>query len=95
LCSKIHYVVNPNDAYPKNFSGHLRAALKNGADREFRQPHMRGGAQEPLATAELEAKFIDNAVYGGWSPTRAERLVRWSHGFFDEPTVGSLEEVRS
>jgi len=33
--------------YPKNFTGHIRAVLKDGRVVEERQPHMRGGAQEP------------------------------------------------
>ena len=36
--------INPADEYPRNFSGHLRATLRDGSTREYRQPHMRGGA---------------------------------------------------
>jgi 2-methylcitrate dehydratase PrpD len=41
LASKIRYQINPADEYPKNFTGHLRARLRDGTAREFRQPHMR------------------------------------------------------
>ena len=50
-----------DDEYPRNFTGHLRATLTDGSEREFRQPHMRGGAHAPLSAAELESKFMDNA----------------------------------
>ena len=56
----------PQDEYPRNFSGHLRVTLKDGSAREYRQPHLRGGAQAPLSVAELETKFMDNARSGGW-----------------------------
>jgi 2-methylcitrate dehydratase PrpD len=44
LASKIRYIINPDDEYPRNFAGHLRATLRDGSERELRQPHMRGGA---------------------------------------------------
>ncbi|HVH28314.1 MAG TPA: MmgE/PrpD family protein, partial [Vicinamibacterales bacterium] len=73
LAAKIRYQINPKDEYPRKFSGHLRAALVDGTEREFRQPHLRGGEQEPLSGAELEKKFLNNAIHGGWSPALAER----------------------
>ena len=33
---------------PNNFTGHIRATLRDGSVIEERQPHMRGGAHEPL-----------------------------------------------
>ena len=51
LASKIRYRINPDDEYPRNFTGHLRATLRDGSEREFRQPYMRGGAHAPLTIA--------------------------------------------
>ena len=67
---EIRYRINPADEYPRNFSGHLRATLRDGSTREYRQPHMRGGAREPLGDDEVRAKFLDNAVHGGLSQGR-------------------------
>lgn len=75
LAAKISYVINPNDPYPKNFVGHIRATLKDGAVREVRKPHMRGGAHEPLTAADILTKFHDNARFGGWPRARAEALA--------------------
>lgn len=72
LAAKISFVINPDDPYPDQFVGHLQATLKNGETRVVRQGYMRGGAQAPMSIAELETKFIDNAIYGGWSATEAE-----------------------
>jgi 2-methylcitrate dehydratase PrpD len=76
LAAKVSYVVDPNNEYPKNFTGHIRAMLKDGSVREVRKPHMRGGAHEPLSEAEIRTKFFDNADYGGWEKSRAEALAR-------------------
>ena len=77
LAAKISYVVDPNNEYPRNFTGHIRATLKNGSVREVRRPHMRGGAYEPLSAAEIHDKFVDNALYGGFDKVRAEALAAW------------------
>jgi len=95
LAAKIRYTINPNDEYPRNFTGHLRATLNDGSQREFRQPYMRGGAHAPLATSELEAKFMDNALFGGWSRATAERLLRVSADVFSHLRLDALAEFRS
>jgi 2-methylcitrate dehydratase PrpD len=95
LASKIRYIINPADEYPRNYSGHLRATLKDGSQREFRQPHMRGGAHAPLTEAEIEAKFMDNARYGGWSREMAERFLLVSRHTFADTTLDVLKEFRS
>lgn len=75
LAAKVYYVVNPNDEYPRNFSGHIKATLKDGSVRETRQPHMRGGAHEPLSAADILRKFHDNAGFGGWTRERADMVA--------------------
>ena len=72
LAQKIHYVVNPANPYPRAYTGHLRARLKTGKVVEDRQPHLRGGAQEPLSLAEIERKFYANAAFGAWPREKAE-----------------------
>ena len=75
LAAKVSYVIDPNDEYPRNFTGHIRAALKDGTVREVHKPHMRGGAHEPLTKDEILTKFRDNARFGGWPRTRADGLA--------------------
>ncbi|MDE2475012.1 MAG: MmgE/PrpD family protein, partial [Alphaproteobacteria bacterium] len=75
LAAKISYIIDPDNPYPANFTGHIRAVLKNGSVREVHRSHMRGGAHEPLTAAEIAAKFHDNARFGGWSEQRAGRLA--------------------
>lgn len=74
LAARISYEIDPDDEYPRNFTGHLRATLKDGSVREIRQPHMRGGAREPLSDAELVAKFTANVLFGGGDTATAGAL---------------------
>jgi 2-methylcitrate dehydratase PrpD len=85
LSSKVRYEVNPNDPYPKAYTGHVRMTLKDGRVFEERQPHIRGGAQEPLTRAEIEAKFRGNCEHGGWTADRAQRFLDGVPGFFRAP----------
>jgi 2-methylcitrate dehydratase PrpD len=72
LAGKISYKINPDDPYPDQFIGHLRATLKSGEVREVKQGYMRGGKHAPMSLEELQTKFVDNAVYGGWTAAQAE-----------------------
>jgi 2-methylcitrate dehydratase PrpD len=75
LAAKVSYVIDPADEYPRNFTGHVRARLSDGTEREMRQPHMRGGAREPLGDADILAKYRDNCRFGGWSARRAQDVL--------------------
>ena len=44
--------------------------MRDGSIIEERQPHMRGGAHEPLIRADIENKFLLNARHGGWDDAR-------------------------
>jgi len=95
LASKIRYSINPHDEYPRNFTGHLRAMLKDGSHREVRRPHMRGGIHAPLSSEELDAKFLDNVLYGGWSREQGDGFRALSRSVFSHPTLDALMEFRS
>jgi 2-methylcitrate dehydratase PrpD len=75
LAGKVSYVINPDDPYPRNFTGHVRATLKDGSVREIRRAHMRGGQHEPLTDQDIRDKFLDNARFGGWSEDKAKAVA--------------------
>ncbi len=75
LAAKICYVVDPDNPYPNAFTGHIRAVLNDGRVIEERQPHFRGGANEPLTRADIEEKFALNVLHGGWSDARAKAAL--------------------
>jgi 2-methylcitrate dehydratase PrpD len=85
VASRVGYRVNPADPYPDEYTGHVRATLKDGRVVEERQPHLRGGQREPLARAELEEKFRGNCSHGGWSAELAERWLAFARGAFAAP----------
>jgi 2-methylcitrate dehydratase PrpD len=80
LSAKVQYVVDPNNPYPKAYTGHVRMTLKDGRVFEERQGHIRGGAQEPLTRAEIEDKFRRNCAFGGWSEAQINAFLAAAPG---------------
>ena len=76
LAAKVRYVVDPKNPYPNAFTGHIRAVLKDGRVVEERQPHFRGGANEPLTREDIAEKFMLNARHGGWDEARAKAALK-------------------
>ncbi len=85
LAGKVRFQIDPANSYPKNFTGHIRATLRDGTVVEERQPYMRGGAQEPLTRADIEQKFLLNCAHGGWSAARASEALKLIGGLFKGP----------
>src|SRR5262249_8659886 len=75
LAGKVRYQTAPNNPSPKTSPGHIRATLNDGRVIEERQPHMRGGAHEPLTRGDIEDKFVLNAAHGGWNAARAKQAL--------------------
>ncbi len=83
LAAKVRYRIDPDNPYPHNYTGHIRAVLRDGAIVEERQPHLRGGAHEPLARRDIEEKFRLNARHGGWPPDRIDAALSLARDFYD------------
>ena len=85
LAAKVRYRIDPDNPYPKAFTGHIRATLNDGTVVEERQPHFRGGANEPLTRADIEEKFALNASHGGWDAARAKAALSLLTKFYQGP----------
>ena len=85
LAAKVGYVIDPDSEYPHNYTGHIRVELRDGQVIEERQPHLRGGAREPLSAADIEAKFRLNVTYGGWSERQATAAMALAQQLFTRP----------
>jgi 2-methylcitrate dehydratase PrpD len=83
FAEKIRYEIDANNPYPRNYTGHIRAVLRDGRVVEERQPHLRGGANEPLSSGDVEEKFMLNARYGGWSEKQAEAARAFARKLYD------------
>jgi 2-methylcitrate dehydratase PrpD len=56
LAAKVRYTVDPDNPYPRQFTGHMRVTLKSGQVREASQGYFRGGREAPMSAEALEAK---------------------------------------
>jgi 2-methylcitrate dehydratase PrpD len=83
LMSKVRYQIDPKNPYPKNFTGHIRAILRDGRVIEERQPHLRGGAHEPMSRKDIEEKFALNACHGGYDAVRAQAALKLAGSLFN------------
>jgi 2-methylcitrate dehydratase PrpD len=82
VAAKVRYVVDPDNPYPNNFTGHIRAVMCDGSEIEERQPHIRGGAHEPLSRADIAEKFALCARHGGWDKPRIAAALRLARGLY-------------
>ncbi|MGB6539130.1 MAG: MmgE/PrpD family protein, partial [Xanthobacteraceae bacterium] len=87
LAQRVRYRIDPQNPYPKNFTGHIRATLRDGSALEERQPYMRGGTKAPLTRDDIEQKFLLNARHGGWSAEQAAAALALLGSLFDGPLV--------
>jgi len=87
LAAKVRYEIDPQNPYPANYTGHIRAVLRGGRIVEERQPHLRGGGREPLGRVEIEDKFSRNARHGGWRDEQVAAALALAGTLYD----GTLE----
>ncbi|AOB32684.1 2-methylcitrate dehydratase [Bordetella sp. H567] len=88
VASKVTYVVDPANPYPRQFTGHVRVKMADGSVHEFRQGYFKGGAEHPLSDEDLARKFEANCAYGGLSEADARALLAHIDSVFDQATVG-------
>jgi 2-methylcitrate dehydratase PrpD len=89
LAAKISYRIDPDNPYPKAFTGHLLATLADGRTVEFAQRHMRGGMEDPLNDDELFRKSRENMLHGGWDVDRADEALDWVPGVLGGSTISA------
>jgi hypothetical protein len=56
---------------------------------------MRGGARDPLSQRELHEKFVDNALFGGWSVGGAAAFEDLLPEIFALPRLDRVKDFRS
>lgn len=90
LAAKVHYEIDPNDEYPRNYTGRLTVALADGTRLSADQPCLRGGRGAPLDDDEIVRKFNANTAFGGWAPERSEGLASYCNSLFDRTDLTGL-----
>jgi 2-methylcitrate dehydratase PrpD len=76
LTTKVKFVIDPQNPYPNNYTGHIRATLNDGRVVEERQPYLRGGAQAPLTRQDVIDKFLLNTEHGDWTKTQSDAALK-------------------
>jgi hypothetical protein len=79
----VKFVIDPDNPYPNNYTGHVRATLHDGSVVEDRQPYLRGGVQEPLTRQDVTDKFLLNAEHGGWSAVQSDAALKLMAGLYN------------
>ena len=87
LASKVSYIIDPANPYPKQFTGHLRVTLQDGTVHEHEQSYFKGGTEHPLSDDEIRHKFHANCAYGGMALAHAEAMATTLHGLFERPVI--------
>jgi 2-methylcitrate dehydratase PrpD len=82
LAAKVKFVIDPDNPYPNAYTGHIRATMKDGSVIEQRQPHLRGGAKEPLTRRDVVDKFALNAAHGGWTRPQSDAALKLMAGLY-------------
>jgi 2-methylcitrate dehydratase PrpD len=95
LAARVRYEIDPENPYPRNYTGDVRVVLRDGSVREVLQPYLRGGVREPLGHAEIIKKFRANAAYGGWPEREIGLLEAWCERLFEQDDLGGLVAFRA
>jgi 2-methylcitrate dehydratase PrpD len=82
LAAKVKFAIDPDNPYPANYTGHIKAIMKDGSVIEERQPYLRGGAQEPLTRQDVTDKFVLNAGHGGWDKIQSDATLKLLAGLY-------------
>lgn len=78
LAAKVGFRVDPENEYPANYTGHIRAELADGRVVEAHSPCLRGGARAPLTREALLVKARANLDFAGRDPAAADVLAGWA-----------------
>lgn len=87
IAGRVRYVVDPNNPYPRQFTGHVRVKLHDGRVLEQRQDYFKGGAEHPLSDEELTQKFRANCRYGGLPIAQTEKLLQAIEDVYSSPRI--------
>jgi len=72
LAARVDWERRDYETFPASLPGGVRVALRDGTQLERHLPHQRGGAQNPMAAADVRAKFRANAALALAEPRLAE-----------------------
>ncbi|NNE87205.1 MAG: MmgE/PrpD family protein [Silicimonas sp.] len=95
VASKVSYVIDPDDEYPRNYTGHVRVEMKDGTVFEERQGQLRGGVKDPLMREEIVEKAAANLSFANRPEGAAEVLRSFSSSLFANDGAFDARSLRS
>lgn len=95
LARRISYEIDPEDEYPRNYTGTVIVTLEDGSVRSSRQPHLRGGRRERLSLEEIVVKFEANCLFAGWDAPRTVEFLAAARSLFTAKDMTSLAVFRA
>ncbi len=90
--AKIRFDIDPNNEYPKNYTGDLIVSLADGRTLTANQPCLRGGRGAPMDDAELLRKFNANCAFGGWNDGTTAAFRSYIETLFEQPNLKGLRD---
>lgn len=89
LANKINYEIDPNNEYPKNYTGTLICETDKGSFTE-NQNCFRGGKKEPLTINDIEKKYEANVKFSKMSAEEIKNLNSFISNIFKSPDFSKI-----
>ena len=90
LASKVLYEINPDDEYPKNYTGDITIFNKNGTTLSANQNCLRGGKLSPLKEEEVYRKFEENLKFSNVKSDEIKKLSDKINSIFNIKDLGDM-----
>ncbi len=95
LAAKVSYVIDPDNEYPRNYTGHIRAELVDGTVVEERQAQLRGGTREPMTRADILKKARANLTFANRPSSATDALADFAGTLFGSAGPFSAGPLRT
>ncbi len=92
LASKVNYEINPNDEYPRNYTGKIKIIMKDGIIYSSSQECLRGGKRDPLSINEVREKFEANLKFANVKASEIKKLYDFIKNIFKSKNLNGLDD---
>ncbi len=93
LATKVNYEINPDDEYPRNYTGKIKIIMKDGTIYSSSQECLRGGKRDPLSYNEVRKKFEANLKFVNVKSSEIEKLYDFIKNIFKSKNLNGIDGV--
>ncbi|MDH3420042.1 MAG: MmgE/PrpD family protein [Gammaproteobacteria bacterium] len=93
IANRVSFEIDPDDEYPRNYTGSISATLTDGSVVEEFQPYMRGGSRDPMSREELVAKCAANIAYGGVDARVADAVADFADSLAEASNSDTIDRA--